>query len=204
MWASTGGADDLAALLAGCPGIRWVQLPWAGIEPFVAVLDDTTVDVRQGGVRRAGRRAGADPGAGRPAGLDAYARAGRWTRAAGPEPVRGGVTILGGGGITEELLALLAPFGCRVTVVRRHPAPMAGAVEVVGPDGLRRRAPGAPPGGAGPRPDAGDRWGPSAPGELAAMDDDAWLVNVARGGHIVTDDLVAALRDGASGAPGST
>ena len=23
------------------PGIRWVQLPWAGIEPFVEVLDDT-------------------------------------------------------------------------------------------------------------------------------------------------------------------
>jgi phosphoglycerate dehydrogenase-like enzyme len=28
------------------------------------------------------------------------------------------------------------------------------------------------------------------------MDDTAWLVNVARGGHVVTDDLVDALRDG--------
>src|SRR5215212_10091692 len=43
VWASTGGADDLAALLVSNPGIRWVQLPWAGIEPFVPVLDDAHV-----------------------------------------------------------------------------------------------------------------------------------------------------------------
>ena len=33
-------------------------------------------------------------------------------------------------------------------------------------------------------------------GFLAAMADEAWLINVARGGHIVTDDLVAALAEG--------
>jgi phosphoglycerate dehydrogenase-like enzyme len=32
--------------------------------------------------------------------------------------------------------------------------------------------------------------------ELALMDPTAWLVNVGRGGHVVTDDLVAALRAG--------
>jgi hypothetical protein len=31
---------------------------------------------------------------------------------------------------------------------------------------------------------------------LHAMEEHAWLVNVGRGGHVVTDDLVAALRDG--------
>jgi D-3-phosphoglycerate dehydrogenase len=31
------------------------------------------------------------------------------------------------------------------------------------------------------------------------MDDDAWLVNVARGGHVQTDALVQALHDGAIG-----
>jgi D-3-phosphoglycerate dehydrogenase len=35
--------------------------------------------------------------------------------------------------------------------------------------------------------------------ELERMDGDAWLVNVARGPHVVTDDLVAALRAGAIG-----
>ncbi len=37
---------------------------------------------------------------------------------------------------------------------------------------------------------------------LAAMPDHAWLVNVARGPHVVTDDLVAALRDGSIGGAG--
>ena len=42
-------------------------------------------------------------------------------------------------------------------------------------------------------------------GELELMEPHAWLVNVARGRHVVTDDLVAALRDGRrSAAPGST
>ena len=35
--------------------------------------------------------------------------------------------------------------------------------------------------------------------ELDAMEEHAWLVNVARGGHIVTDDLVDALRAGTIG-----
>ncbi|MET0825464.1 MAG: D-isomer specific 2-hydroxyacid dehydrogenase family protein [Acidimicrobiales bacterium] len=199
VWASTGGADDLAALLAGCPGIRWVQLPWAGIEPFVAVLDDRHVWTCGKGVYAvpvaehaltlglAGLR-----------GLDGYARTASWSPPRGQNLVGAAVTILGGGAITEELLRLLAPFGCPVTVVRRHPAPMVGAVEVVGPDGLRAALPGrrlvilalaltpATMGTIGAE-------------ELAAMDDDAWLVNVARGGHVVTDDLVAALRDGVIG-----
>jgi D-3-phosphoglycerate dehydrogenase len=34
---------------------------------------------------------------------------------------------------------------------------------------------------------------------LALMRPDAWLVNVARGGHVVTDDLVAALAAGTIG-----
>jgi phosphoglycerate dehydrogenase-like enzyme len=35
--------------------------------------------------------------------------------------------------------------------------------------------------------------------ELALMEPHAWLVNVARGRHVVTDDLVDALRDGTIG-----
>ena len=39
-------------------------------------------------------------------------------------------------------------------------------------------------------------------GELALMERHAWIVNVARGRHIVTDDLVAALREGSIGGAG--
>jgi phosphoglycerate dehydrogenase-like enzyme len=197
VWTSTGQAEDLARLLADHPGIRWVQLPWAGIEPFVGVLDpertwtcgkgvyaapvaEHALALALAGLRRVG----------------AYARARTWGEPAGENLVDAAVTVLGGGGITEELLPLLAPFRCRVTVVRRHPEPMVGAAEVVGPDDLHAALPGrrlvvlalslTP-----------ETEGVIGAPELDLMD--AWLVNVARGRHVVTDDLVAALTAGTIG-----
>jgi phosphoglycerate dehydrogenase-like enzyme len=199
VWASTGGARDLRELLDRHLGIRWVQLPWAGIEPFVGVLDETHTWTCGKGVYAvpvaehalmlglAGLR-----------GMGTYARASAWSGPRGENLVGAKATILGGGGITEELLALLAPFGCRVTVVRRHPAPMAGVEDVVGPDRLLDVLPGR-------RlvvlalALTDETRGIIDAKALAAMDDDAWLVNVARGAHVVTDDLVAALQAGAIG-----
>ncbi len=42
VWMAPHGAEDLRAVLAGAPGVRWVQLPWAGVEEFAArgVFDD--------------------------------------------------------------------------------------------------------------------------------------------------------------------
>jgi phosphoglycerate dehydrogenase-like enzyme len=40
--------------------------------------------------------------------------------------------IVGGGGLAEELVSLLAPFKCRVTIVRKHTADIEGATETVG------------------------------------------------------------------------
>jgi phosphoglycerate dehydrogenase-like enzyme len=194
VWASTSGAEDLAALLVEHPGIRWVQLPWAGVEPFVGVLDDThtwtcgkgvySVPVAEHALMLglAGLR-----------GLGPYARASSWSGPQGENLVGAAVTVVGGGGITEELLPLLGPFGCRVTVIRRHPTPMAGADEVVGPDRLLEVLPGR-------RlvvlalSLTDETRGMVDAEALAAMDDDAWLVNVARGGHVITDDLVTALQ----------
>ena len=66
MWTKPRFADQLEAVLAANGQIRWVQLPYAGIEPFVhLVQDDSGLDVRQGDLRRAGGRAGTDAGAGR-------------------------------------------------------------------------------------------------------------------------------------------
>lgn len=199
VWASTGAADDLAALLADHPGIRWVQLPWAGVEPFAPVLDDRHLWTCGKGVYAAPVAEHALMlGLAGLRGLGTYARATRWSAPRGENLLRAPVTIVGGGGITEELLGLLAPFGCRVTVVRRHPGPMTGAAEVVGPDGLVEAL-------AGRRlvvlalALTAETTGLIGAPELAAMGPDAWLVNVARGAHVVTDDLVAALRSGAIG-----
>jgi phosphoglycerate dehydrogenase-like enzyme len=105
------------------------------------------------------------------------------------------VTILGGGGITESLLQLLAPFRVEATVVRRRADPLPGAARTVATGELDKVLPGAlvvfvalalTP----------ETTGIIGARQLELMDSDAWLVNVARGPHVDTDALVAALRSG--------
>jgi phosphoglycerate dehydrogenase-like enzyme len=86
----------------------------------------------------------------------------------------------------------------RVTVVRRRPEPLAGAVRTVGDDRLHEAL-----GSARAvvlvlvlTPRTLQRIGRA---ELAAMDQDAWLVNVARGKVVDTKALVEALRSGQIG-----
>jgi phosphoglycerate dehydrogenase-like enzyme len=202
VWGSPNDADGLAAALRGGPGIRWVQLPWAGVEKFVHLMHDDRLWTCGKGVYAepvaemaltlalAGMR-----------GLGTYARADRWERPQGTNLLGARVTILGGGGITEALLRLLKPFDCHVTVVRNRAQDMEGADVVLESDLLTDSLPGADlvvvalaltP----------DTEGIISSGELELMETRAWLVNVARGRHVVTDDLVTALRDGVIGGAG--
>jgi phosphoglycerate dehydrogenase-like enzyme len=204
VWAAIGDAEGLDSVLDDNPQLRWVQLPWAGVEPYVDVIRshaELTWTCAKGvyaepvaehalALALAGRR-----------NLGAYSRAGTWTRPRGRNLLGARVTILGGGGIAASLLRLLAPYGCDVTVVRRSPAPLAGAARVVGSDQLDEALTGAEvvvlalalvP----------ETEGLIDGRRLALLDRDATLVNVARGRHVVTDDLVAALRDGTLGSAG--
>ena len=199
VWTSMFDATGLPELLAAAPGIRWVQLPVAGVEAFDGLFAD-------GRRWTCAKGAYAEPVAEHALALGlaglrllaTRARATEWGPSAGASLMDGRVTVLGGGGITEALLALLAPFRADVTVVRRSARPLAGAARVVGPDRLHDAV--------------GDAQlvvlalaltpetvGIVAAPELAAMAPGAWLVNVARGAHVVTDDLVAALRAGTIG-----
>lgn len=199
VWASTGRAEDLTALLAEHPGIGWVQLPWAGIEPFAGALDDEHVWTCGKGVY-------AEPvaehalmlGLAGLRGLGRYARATSWEGQQGENLLNAPVTIVGGGGIAQSLLRLLGPFGGEVTVVRRRPEPMDGAARVVTPEALHEVLPGATLVVLA-LPLVPATVGMIGRAELELMASHAWLVNVARGGHVVTDDLVAALQDGAIG-----
>ena len=105
------------------------------------------------------------------------------------------MTVVGGGGIGEVMLRLLAPFRCEVTVVRRHPAPMDGASIVVGTDRLHDALATADVVvlALALTPETEGLIGKE---ELLRMQPHAVLVNVARGGHVITDDLVDALRAG--------
>jgi phosphoglycerate dehydrogenase-like enzyme len=201
VWAEPDAPEGLSALLDEHTGLRWVQLPWAGIEPYVEV-------VRAHAERTwtCGKGVYAEPVAEHALALTLaglrhlgpYARATGWTRPAGVNLLGARVVVLGGGGITASLLRLLGPFGARTTVVRRTPGPMPGADEVVGIDRLDEVLEGADlvvvalaltP----------DTTGILDRRRLELLAPHAWVVNVARGAHIVTDDLVAVLAAGRIG-----
>jgi len=96
---------------------------------------------------------------------------------------------------------MLAPFNCHITVVRNRVAEMDGVDEVLESDRLIDALTGADvvvlalaltP----------ETEGIISRAELEAMKDHAWIINVARGKHIVTDDLVWALENNIIGGAG--
>ena len=202
VWADPRDAASLAHTLRAAPDLRWVQLPFAGIENYVHLVDDERLWTCGKGVYAepvaelalslalAGLR-----------GLGSYTRADRWEGPRGHNLLGGRVTILGGGGITESLLRLLRPFDCHVTVVRNRVQPMDGADDVLEADRYSDVLSGADivvlalaltP----------ETEGIISSAELSLMERHAWLINVARGAHVVTDDLVVALRSGVIGGAG--
>jgi len=202
VWGDPRDPSALERALDQAPNVRWVQLPFAGIENFVHLLDDDHVWVCGKGVY-------AEPvaelaltlGLAGLRGLGTFTRASSWTAPQGINLQGARVTILGGGGITESLVRLLRPFGCHITVVRRQASDLDGVDDVLEADRYADALPGADlvvlalaltP----------ETEGIIAADELALMERHAWLVNVARGKHVVTDDLVVALRDGIIGGAG--
>jgi phosphoglycerate dehydrogenase-like enzyme len=198
VWADPARADVFPELLAAAPAVRWIQLPYAGVEPFLPYLDAEHVWTCGKGVyaRPVAEHALALALAGL-RGLGTYVRADHWREPIGRNLLGAEVVIVGGGGICNELLRLLSPFECEVTVVRRRPGALRGA-RVVGPEESRSVV------AAADVVVLALALTPETSGIvdatiLAAMQPHAWLVNVARGAHVVTDALVDALRAGRIG-----
>jgi phosphoglycerate dehydrogenase-like enzyme len=197
----TGGTEGLREVLTAHPGISWVQLPFAGVED---VVEAGVIDRQRRWTSAKG--AYAEPVAEHAlalllAGLrqlPVRARARSWGEPAGISLFDQPVTIIGGGGLSAELLRLLQPFRARVTVVRQRPQPLAGAVRTVGTAELPEALAGALAVvlmlALTPHTE-----GLIGKAELAAMEPDAWLVNVARGKVVDTGALVDALRSGQIG-----
>ena len=204
VWSHPHDVEGLRRTLDEAPDVRWVQLPWAGVEAFAAagVFDDGRLWTCGKGVYapEVAEHALALALAGL-RDLPARVTATSWGRQSGLSLIEGRVTILGGGGITESLVELLRPFRCDITVVRRRDQPMAGVARVVTPESLHDVLAGADlvALALALTPETVGIIG--AP-ELAAMEPHAWLVNVARGRHVVTDDLVEALRSERMGGAG--
>ncbi|MGI9608374.1 MAG: D-isomer specific 2-hydroxyacid dehydrogenase family protein [Acidimicrobiales bacterium] len=194
VWADPGAAARFPQVLAEGPSVEWVQLPYAGVESFAPNLDDEHVWTCGKGVY-------ADPVAEHVitlalAGfrfLHTSIPARSWPPQQGRNLLGASVTVIGSGGITESLLRLLEPWGTRTTVVRRRDEEMEGAahtctlehvLDAVSTTDLVVLAAAL----------TDETRGMVDRGFLDAMDANAWLINVARGGLVVTDDLVDALR----------
>jgi phosphoglycerate dehydrogenase-like enzyme len=197
VWLAPRDTAGLRAALAAT-GARWVQLSSAGIENTAGagLLDADRVWTSAKGVYAdqvaehalmlalAGLRQ-----------LPERITARSWGRPGGDSLFDERVTILGGGGITASLLPLLAPFRVAATVVRRVSDPVPGAARTVPASGLAAALPDAKVVflALALTPETQRIIGAE---QLATMRADAWLVNVARGRHVDTGALVAALTAG--------
>lgn len=194
VWTDPKDPDGLRAVLDEHPDIAWVQLPWAGIEPFVPILDGDRVWTCGKGVY-------ADPVAEQALlfalmglrGMATYAAATTWEPPEGRNLLGATVTIVGGGGIAQSLVRLLEPFRADVHVIRRSVAPTLDDLDDLLPstDVVVLALPLTP-----------ETEGLFDERRLRLLPSHGWIVNVARGGHIVTDDLVRVLADGAIGGAG--
>jgi phosphoglycerate dehydrogenase-like enzyme len=198
IWLRPSDTDGLRRKLASDAAVRWIQLPYAGVEDLAAagVFDPAwTWTCAKGAYAEpvaehalmlalAGLR-----------GLPERIAARSWGRPDGVSLYDEPVTILGGGGIATKLLELMAPLRVRATVLRRQPDPVPGAARTLPMTELRGAL-------AEARvvfvalaltPETTHIVGSA---ELAAMRPDSWLVNVARGRHVDTGALVDALDNG--------
>lgn len=180
----------------------WVQLPSAGVDAYVTLMDDRRVwTCAKGcfslpvaelalalllGVRRS---------------VVDYARRTKWSDRMGMSLEGARVVVLGGGGIGQHFCRMVAPFGCHVSVVSASGRPVDGAdrsmsaadtpVALEGADAVVIACALTPA-----------TIGVLNAQTLSTLAPGATIVNVARGRHIVTDDLVAALQSGHIGGAG--
>ena len=196
VWADPGRADLYPEVLAAAAPLAWVQLPYAGIEPFARYLDEDRIwtcgkgvysepvaELVMAGALTAFRD------------LHRFIPARTWGDRTGRNLLGASVTILGGGGITQSLVRLLEPWHCDITVVRRSSDPFRGANRTLATDRLKEALASADlvVVALALTPETAEIINRSS---LGAMRPDAWLVNVARGGHVDHEALNSALRSG--------
>ncbi len=196
VWADPAAVDVFREHIDAAPHATWVQLPYAGIETLVHLLDgshhwtcgkgvyaDACAEWMIAALLTAFRD------------MPTFARADSWPKQTGRNLLSANITLLGGGGLAESFLRLIEPWGCATTVVRRSAEPIPGAARTFTTDDRLTAVADA---------DAvivclaltPETTGIVDADLLAAMPDDAWLLNIGRGPHVDNDDLIAALDAG--------
>jgi D-3-phosphoglycerate dehydrogenase len=204
VWVDPRDPEGLRDALSRSPA-RWVQLPFAGIERFVAagVIDPgrtwtcakgiygpATAELALTLILASARE------------LPRHLRSKTWIRNADLHATRrlagGTVLIVGTGGIGTALAPMLEPLGPRILAANRSGKPLAGADRTVAIGDIHALLPEAD-------------WvvlaAPLTPETKGLIDakalkvvkPGAWIVNVARGGLVDTEALLDALREGRLG-----
>lgn len=199
VWTAPRDPEGLRALLRENPNLGWVQLPWAGIEHYLDVLDDQRLWTAGQGVYA--KDVAEHTLALILAGLRDFkkrATATSWTPPSGRSLHGATVCVFGAGGITSKLVPLLAPFQPRLRIVRRKADEPFHNAAVYAFDDRESAVRGADVVvvALALTPETRHCIGAR---ELAAMKPTTLVVNVARGGHVDTDALVAALEQGVVG-----
>ena len=200
IWSRHGAPDMLATTVRELPSIRWVQLPAAGVEDF---FRSGAVKSREDVVWTSAKGAYAEPVAEHAHALvlallrrlPERLRATSWGEQAGASLHRKSVLIVGGGGVAHEFARLLTVYSTATTVIRRRPLPMPHAERVLTMEYLHRELAHADVIvlAAALTPET---YGMFSEVEFALLKPQAVVVNVARGGLIVTEHLVEALESG--------
>jgi phosphoglycerate dehydrogenase-like enzyme len=197
IWTDYSSPTALGELIDRNPQLEWVQLPYAGVDAFADHLEKKVVFTSAKGAYREpvaehalmlalalGRK------------LPVRIKASSWGKREAFSFYDSKVLLIGAGGISEELTKLLAPFRAEITVVRNNAElPFAGAKKVAGLEKLDNLIPEA---------DlvivtcalTDQTRGLINYKRLSIFKPTAFLVNVARGPIVVSDDLIRALDDG--------
>ena len=194
IWTDYSDPAGLAKTISENPQLTFVQLPFAGVDAFQDVIKlPLTFACAKGSYREpvAEHALMLAMALGRV--IPERVRAKSWGRKFAASLYDANILIVGGGGITEELIKQLTPFRCQITVVRNRDLPLAGA-KVVLADSLDDVLPAAD-------------WvflacsltentkGLFNASRLSKMKPTAYLVNVARGAVVDTMALVEALNN---------
>lgn len=204
IWTNYHAPAELAQTLKANPQLKWVQLPFAGVDAFAEIIAESAITSKSLEFTSA-KGCYREPVAEHALALTlALCRAlperileKTWGRQFAVSLYESRVLIVGGGGITEELLQLLAAFKTDVTVVRKRvDGNLPGATRTLGFEALDAELPNADVViiAAALTPETTSLFNKR---RFDLMKETAYLVNIARGPMVVTQDLEAALRTGA-------
>jgi phosphoglycerate dehydrogenase-like enzyme len=202
VWTDSQSPEELGEILDSHPNLRWVQLPFAGVDNFREVFSNvlsSSRDVAFSSAKGAYREPVAEHALTLALALARVLperiRAQSWGPKIAASLYDANVVIVGGGGIAEELIRLLQPFRSRITVVRRSPREMPGVGHIVPLAGLDAELPNA---------DfvflaaalTDETAGLFNASRFGLMKPTAYLINIARGAMVVSNALERALIEG--------